>query len=86
MAKIKEAYSKAEDFIMQDFRYRRSGRDYDNQNIPVESTRLIMKEASLYPKFLVSIAENVCWRHAISKKSKVGDIAKKEKWFEYKLN
>ncbi|WP_047546185.1 NACHT domain-containing protein [Psychroserpens sp. Hel_I_66] len=84
LLEIKKIYSKATNFNMNEYRYRRAISN-ENHEIPVIIAKMIMEEDNLYPKYLVSIAENVCWRDAINKKKKVGNIAIEEKWFDYSV-
>jgi hypothetical protein len=84
LVEIKEVYSEATNFQMSDYRYIRFSH-HEKNNVPLDLAKLIMKEDNLYPKFLVSKAENVCWRNAIKEKEKVGNVAKNDKWFDYEL-
>lgn len=78
---IKTVYAKTTNFQISDYRFRRLRRHASN-DLPLATAKLIMEEDSLYPKQLISLAENVCWIDAISKKKKVGNIAIEEKWFD----
>jgi hypothetical protein len=84
LTEIKDVYSNTSNFQMSDYRFTRYIH-HENNNIPLNLAKLIMKEDNLYPKFLVSKAENICWRNAVKEKEKVGNVAKNDKWFDYEL-
>ncbi len=79
---IKAEYSKTKNFTMDQFKYRRHMMGVQNVKLPIENAKLIMKDCNDYPKYLASIAENVCLIKAMKEKNMVGVIAQKEKWFD----
>lgn len=50
--------------------------------IPIEMARNIMVDCKNYPKYIASLAERTCRAYAHKMATPVGEIAKKEKWFE----
>lgn len=52
------------------------------RKFPLKYAKEIMTDSVSYPRFLVELAESVCKADVASKAVLVGDIAKKEQWFE----
>lgn len=54
----------------------------NNTKLPIEISRKIMEESKNYPRILASLAETSCKIYANKQIKSVGEIAKKDKWFE----
>jgi hypothetical protein len=52
------------------------------KEFPLKLAQEVMRNCKEYPRAVVVLAERTCRGHAISKMKPVGEIAKKEKWFE----
>ncbi|HYE11608.1 MAG TPA: hypothetical protein VEF53_15700, partial [Patescibacteria group bacterium] len=81
LSEIKNMYSKIRVFDDR-FYYFASHQSNNSVKIPYETAKKIMIECKKFPKVIAIFAEKSCRIRALEQTKPVGEIARKEKWFE----
>jgi hypothetical protein len=79
--RIKFIYGKTKSFNHKHISWSFNSQYFKHTHIPLPIAKQIMEENILYPRLLTSVAESVCRSAASKKRIHVGDVAKKERWF-----
>jgi hypothetical protein len=77
---IKVIYNNLDSYVER-YQFNRN-RYIEDIEIPLKIAREIMSNCKQYPRIIASIAEKSCTLHAVKNAIPVGEIAKKNKWFD----
>lgn len=81
LEEIHDIYNNSKKFFKRSFLYYRH-RYAENPRMPIDTAKKIMEKCNEYPKVVSTIAEKACHIYANEKTIPVGEIAKKDRWFD----